>query len=72
MGGFIEEYLIDIDSLRKDLKDYFGTAMFNVSMFAMIDLINVDKLNDEEVINLALKNGFNLNNYVIDKKNKNR
>jgi len=68
----MEEYLIDMDSLRKDLKDYFGTAMFNVCMYAMIDLINVDKLDEEELITLALKSGFNLNNYVIGKKNKSR
>ena len=68
----MDEYVIDIDSLRNDLKNYFGTAMINVNMFAMIDLINVDKLNDKELINLAVKNGFNLNNYVIDKKNKSR
>ena len=31
---------IDIERLRKDLIDYFGTAMFGVSPIAMMELSN--------------------------------
>ena len=55
---------IDIEKLREDLIDYFGTASFYNKM-AMMDLIKVEKANDDELINIAIKNGFNLTKYQI-------
>lgn len=54
---------IDIEELRKDLEDYFGSAMFNAGEVAMIDLQEIEKASEEELINIAISNGFNLNDY---------
>ena len=61
---------IDINQLRKDLIDYYTSAMFIVSGAAMIDLINVEKATDEEIIKIAINNNFDLNNYINIRKNK--
>ena len=55
---------IDVDQLREDLINYFGTASY-YNQVAMMDLINVEKASDEEVVNIALKNGFDLKKYEI-------
>ena len=52
---------IDVDRLRQDLIDYFGTALMNE--YAMVDLINVETCSDYELIKVAIKYRFNLNNY---------
>ncbi len=54
---------IDIDRLRKDLEDYFGSAMFNASPLAIMNLNEVEEASDEELIEIAIENGFNLNDY---------
>ena len=55
---------IDIEEFRKDLIDYFGSAMFAVSPIAMIDLTKVENASDEELIRIALDNNFDLDNYI--------
>ena len=60
---------IDIERLREDLREYFGSAIFNASSIAIMELIEVCKCSDEEIIEIARKNGFNLNNYRNDFKN---
>ena len=58
---------IDIDSLREDLKTYYGTSLpYNPN--AMIDLIKVENASDNEIVNIAIKNGFNLYDYEIKEK----
>ncbi len=59
-----ENMNIDIEKLREDLIDYFGTASFYNKM-AMIDLIKVEKASDDELIHIAIKNGFDLAKYQI-------
>lgn len=54
---------IDIDSLRNDLRDYFGSAI-SYNPVAVMDVIVIDNAHDEELINIAIRNGFDLNNYV--------
>ena len=61
------DYEIDIESLRRDLMDYYGTAMFGVSGFAVMDLVNTERASDREIIEIALKNGIDLAKYVVDK-----
>ena len=61
------DYEIDIESLRRDLMDYYGTAMFGVSGFAAMDLVNTERASDREIIEIALKNGIDLDKYVVDK-----
>lgn len=56
---------IDIEKLRRDLIDYFGTAMASGFGMAVMDLTRVERASDEELINIALDCGFDLNDYVV-------
>lgn len=56
---------IDIEKLRKDLKDYFGTAMFGGSPLAMMDLVQVEKAAAAELVEIAERNGFDISKYII-------
>ena len=60
------EVEIDFDRLRNDLIDYFGTALMNE--YAMIDLINVENCSDNDLLEIASKNKFNLENYIIKRR----
>ena len=55
---------IDINALRSDLINYFGTAM-QYNQVAMMDLIKVENASDNEIVNIAIRNGFNLYDYEI-------
>ena len=59
------EYEIDVSRLRRDMNDYYGTAMFNGSPMAVIDLFKVERLSDWELVELAQKNGVDLRKYII-------
>ena len=54
--------MIDYEKLRKDLVDYFGTA-FTLNPMTMVDLLRVQNASDEELVDIALKNNFDLNRY---------
>lgn len=43
-----------VEELREKIKDYYGTAM-QIHSVAMIDLIKIDDMTDEEVIEEAKK-----------------
>lgn len=58
---------IDIERLRRDLIDYFGTAMYNGSPQAQILLSKVENASPNELISIAINNGFDINDYVIGK-----
>lgn len=59
------EYEIDINRLRRDMKDYYGTAMFNGFPMAVIDLSRVERMSDRELVELAQKNGVDLRKYIL-------
>lgn len=59
---------IDIDRLRKDLLDYFGTAMFTSSPLAIMNLTTIKNASDEEIIKIALDNNVDLNRYINNSK----
>lgn len=62
---------IDINKLKKDLKDYYEAVYFTLGYgAALMDSIDIDKLSDEELINKAIDNGINLENYIINNSNK--
>ena len=65
------ELEIDIDKLREDLIDYFGTAM-GLFPVATMNLVEVQTASSEKLIQIALKNKFNLNNYVVSSSNTKR
>jgi len=58
---------IDYEKLREDLIDYYGTAMSFMPM-AVIELSVVEKASNQKLIELALKNGFDLSNYEEQKR----
>ena len=59
------EYEIDVKRLRSDMKDYFGTALFNGFPMAVMDLSNIERLSDQELVEMAQKNGLDLRKYII-------
>lgn len=59
------EYEIDVNRLRRDMKDYYGTAMFNGFPMAVMDLSKVERLSDRELVELAQKNGVDLRKYIV-------
>ena len=60
------EYKIDADRLRRDLIDYYGTAMAGGFPMAVIDLAKIERASDSEIVRIAEKNGFNLRKYIVD------
>lgn len=61
-----KEIIIDVDALREDLIDYFGTGMFNASPAMMIMLEKVKSASDMEVVDIAIKNGFDIRKYEVN------
>lgn len=57
-------YQIDTDRLRRDLMDYYGTAMFSGFPMAVFDLSRIERASDDELIEIAQKNGVDLREYV--------
>lgn len=54
---------IDYEKLRSDLKDYYGTAMFQGFPTAMFEISAIEKADGEELICIATKLGFDLERY---------
>lgn len=59
------EYEIDIERLRSDLEDYYGSAMFSGFSMSMMDFDEVESVSDEEIIELAEESGIDLRKYLI-------
>lgn len=55
---------IDYEKLRRDLKDYYGTAMFAGFGATMMDLSKIENASYEELLRIADKEGLNLSKYV--------
>jgi lipase chaperone LimK len=53
---------INIAKLRRDLINYFGTAMNNYPM-AISELSEMEKASSEKLIEIAEKNNFDLRKY---------
>lgn len=58
------EQNIDINTLRKDLIDYYGTASFNGFPAAVMDLSRIERMSDGELIRFALEKGVDLDKYI--------
>lgn len=58
----MEDFEIDIEALREDLVDYYGSAtpMYPV---AYMDVIKVENATPQELVNIALQNHINLEDY---------
>lgn len=55
---------IDIERLREDLIDYFGTAAFNFAPQAMLEVEKIERASARELIEIADDNGFNIEKYL--------
>lgn len=53
---------IDYEKLREDLMDYFGSAM-GLFPVAVMDVIRIENASNDELVQIARENGFDLNNY---------
>ena len=58
-------YNIDIDSLRKDLIEYYGTAT-PIYQMAFVDICKVQTATSQELILMAQSEGFNLMDYAYE------
>ena len=54
---------LNIERLRKDLLDYFGSAMFSGFPPAMMDVSRVENASDDTLIRIASENGVDLGKY---------
>ena len=54
---------IDFISLRRDLINYYGTAVGS-NPFAMADVVNVDSASDLELLNLLNETNLDITNYI--------
>lgn len=62
---------IDINKLKQDLKHYYEAAYFTLGHgAALMDSFDLDNLSDEEIIDKAIDNGINLENYIVTNSNK--
>lgn len=57
---------IDYEKLRQDLVDYFGSAMVFFPV-AVMDVVRIENASDEELLQVANQNGFDLSKYELDK-----
>lgn len=57
---------IDYERLRKDLIDYYGTAFPLGFGVAIIEIEKIKKATNDELIVIANKCNFDLNNYKIN------
>ena len=56
---------IDTDRLRRDLEDYYGTAMFGISGIAVMDLSRVECASEQDLVEMAEKAGLDLHKYIV-------
>lgn len=57
------EHDIDVNRLRRDMKDNYGTAMFNGFPMAIMDVTKVERASDQEIISMARKQNIDLSKY---------
>jgi len=55
---------IDTTKLRRDLMNFYGTALFAGFDAALEDLLKIDKESEEELIKRAIKEGMNMQKYT--------
>lgn len=54
---------MDIKKLRRDLIDYYGSAMFSGFPMAVVELSEIERASEKELIKLAKNAGFDLKKY---------
>ena len=56
---------IDIEALRNDLINHFMGLAYVVSPIAFMNVAEVEKATPEELVEIAINNGFNIENYLV-------
>ena len=59
------EYEIDVNRLRRDMKEEYVAAMCCGFPMAVMDLTEVEHLSDRELVELAQENGVDLRKYIV-------
>lgn len=54
---------MDLERLRKDIIDYYGTAMFSGFSMAMMNVSDVERMTEDKLVKTAKKLGFDLSKY---------
>ena len=57
--------MIDIEKLRNDLINHFYGIAFTISPVAFMDVTEVQEASDERLIEIAISEGFNLEDYKV-------
>lgn len=58
--------VIDADKLRKDVLNYYGTAMYSGYPMAVIEVADAETASPQELVDIAQRAGFNLRDYAVD------
>ena len=61
------EYEIDVNRLRRDMKEEYVADMCCGFPMAVVDLTDVEYLSDRELVELAQENGVDLRKYMVCK-----
>ncbi len=56
---------IDIERLRNDLINEFMGIAFAISPVAFMNVAEVEKADEDKLIEIAKNNGFNIENYLV-------
>ena len=59
------DYEIDVDGLRRDMKEEYVAAMCCGFPMAVVDLTEVERMSDRELVEQALKNCVDLRMYRV-------
>lgn len=54
---------IDIERLKRDLMDYYGTAAHSGFDMAIIDVVDVENASPDKLIDMAIRAGFDIEDY---------
>lgn len=60
------EIRIDVDDLRDYMRDYYGTAAFSGFPAAMIDVWDVERMSDYDLVEKAQETGVDLRRFQVD------
>lgn len=59
------DVILDIERLRSDLIDYFGTAFTTGFGMAVMDIVKIQRASDEELVSIAEECNFDLQRYIV-------
>ena len=57
---------MDVERLKRDLKDYFGTGAFNVAPAMMMNVFDIDNASIQKLKELAAEAGLDIRDYEDD------